>query len=83
MSQAADFTDEAPYSNHSASKTADSHDDYSDAEMFHTVIRLIEGTLSQSEIDNLCAQLASDCDFRQSYGRCIDTIAELHFYAWD
>ena len=55
----------------------------SDSWVFQTVLRLLDGSLSDSELDEFCSLLASNRPVRQSYLQCVQTIAELQLHARD
>jgi hypothetical protein len=50
----------------------------SDSWVLQTVLRLLDGSLSDSELGEFCSLLASNQLFRQKYLQCVQTIADLH-----
>lgn len=54
-----------------------------DCWVFQTVLRLLDGCLSGSELDEFCSLLASNQLARQSYLQCVQAIAELQLHARD
>ena len=52
-----------------------------DSLVFHTALRLLDGSLSDAEFDDFCSLLAYDRLVRQSYLSCVQTIVGLQLHA--
>jgi hypothetical protein len=55
----------------------------SDSLVLQKVLRLFDGSLSDSELDEFCRLLTSSHLARQSYLQCVQTIADLELHVRD